>query len=40
MEAKFKFCEKKKENSDLQINPFTAKCDQRQISSKFPNFIF
>ena len=22
------------------LNPFTAKCGQRQISSKFPNFIF
>ena len=24
----------------IAINPFTAKCDQRQISSKFQNFIF
>ena len=22
------------------FNPFTAKCGQRQISTKFPNFIF
>ena len=22
------------------INPFTAKCGQRQVSTKFPNFIF
>ena len=22
------------------LNPFTAKCGQRQISTKFPNFIF
>ena len=23
----------------LEINPFTAKCGQRQISTKYPNFI-
>ena len=22
------------------LNPFTAKCGQRQISTKFPNFVF
>ena len=24
----------------LHVNPFTAKCGQRQVSTKFPNFIF
>ena len=29
-----------KSSHTLLFNPFTAKCGQRQISNKFPNFIF
>ena len=25
---------------DEDVNPFTAKCGQTQISTKFPNFVF
>ena len=33
-------CFVKEREASFLLNPFTAKCGQRQVSTKFPNFIF